>query len=265
MIGRARRAFAALTSEQRLAGACAVGLFVTMFLPWYTRDTTAVVGGRLQTVGSTLMAWKAFSFVEAAILLVAVGVLALLFARGEKKAFHLPGGDGLVVTAAGAWVALLVFYRLIDNKTGATSDFQKVDYGVTWGIFVTLLCGVALAVAGQRLRQAHVPEPPLPGEGPGAGAAPTVVDRRPSAPTPAPPEAAPTTPMPRGGGRTREEREAERAAREARRRGDTGETAVVPRDAAPPTTRAPDAAPTERAPGRPEIDGGTQLSFDEQE
>ncbi|HWH93056.1 MAG TPA: hypothetical protein VNT03_04270, partial [Baekduia sp.] len=167
-----RRAFGVLAPEQRLAGACSIGLFVTMFLPWYTRDTTAVVSGRLQVVGSTLMAWKAFSFVEAAILVVAVGVLALLFARGERKAFHLPGGDGLVISAAGAWVALLVFYRLIDNKTGSTSEFQKVDYGVSWGIFVTLLCGIALAYAGQRLRQAKVAEPPLPGEGPTTPARP---------------------------------------------------------------------------------------------
>jgi hypothetical protein len=226
MITRLRRAFGVLAPEQRLAGVCAAGLFVTMFLPWYTRDTTAVVKGRLQTVESTLMAWKAFSFVEAAILLVAVGVLALLFARGERKAFHLPGGDGLVILAGGVWVALLVFYRLLDNKTGATSEFQKVDYGVSWGIFVTLLCGVALAYAGQRLRQAKVSEPPLPGEGP------TVVDRRPR--------------------------------RETRR----------PR---PPTETRPPDAPTAatsvahrrparpEAPDRPEIDGGTQLSFDEQE
>ena len=148
MIGRVRRAYGVLAPEQRLAGACAIGLFLTMFLPWYTRDTTAVVSGKLQTVGSTLMAFKAFSFVEAAILLVAVGVLVLLFARGERKAFHLPGGDGLVISAAGAWVALLCFYRLIDNKTGSTTEFQKVDYGVSWGIFVTLLCGLALAYAG---------------------------------------------------------------------------------------------------------------------
>lgn len=250
MIGRVRRAFGALAPEQRLAGAAALGLFVTMFLPWYTRDTTAVVGGKLQTVGSTLMAWKAFSFVEAAILLVAVGVLALLFARGEKKAFHLPGGDGLVIFAAGVWVALLVFYRLIDNKTGSTSEFQKVDYGVSWGIFVTLLCGIALAYTGQRIRQARLTEPPLPGEGPDV-----------PAPTPAP---APTVAEPRPG-RTAAERAAERAAREQRRRGETGETAVVP--SPPPTTRAPAAPPTTEAPGRarPEVDGGTQLSFDEQE
>jgi hypothetical protein len=234
MIGRVRRAFGVLTPEQRLAGGCAIGLFVTMFLPWYTRDTTAVVSGKLQTVGSTLMAWKAFSFVEAAILVVAVGVLALLFARGERKAFHLPGGDGLVIMAGGAWVALLVFYRLIDNKTGATSDFQKVDYGVSWGIFVTLLCGLALAYAGNRLRLARVAEPPLPGEGPAPG------------PPPQPPE-------PRVADR-RAEREAARLERERRRR-EEAETSVAP--AAPPTTRRP--------PARPEIDGGTQLSFDEQE
>lgn len=259
MIGRIRKAFAVLTTEQRLAGACALGLFVTMFLPWYTRSTTAVVKGKLAPLDTTLSAWRAFSFVEAAILLVAVGVLGLLFARGEKKAFHLPGGDGLVILAGGAWVALLVFYRLIDNKTGSASDFQRVDYGVSWGIFVTLLCGAALAVAGQRLRQAHVPEPPLPGEGPGD--APTATDRR-------PPPSASEAPTQHAGPRerTREEREAERAAREARRRGETGETAVVPaRTPEAPTTRAPEAAPTERAPARPEIDGGTQLSFDEQE
>jgi hypothetical protein len=240
VIGRVRRAYGALAPEQRLAGLAAIGLFLTMFLPWYTRDTTAVVGGRLQTVGSTLIAWKAFSFVEAAILLVAIGVLALLFARGERKPFHLPGGDGTVISAAGAWVALLVFYRLIDNKTGATSEFQKVDYGVSWGIFVTLLCGIALAVIGQRLRQARVAEPPLPGEGPpppppsppsGRGPdAPTVVDRR-------------------------AEREAERAERERRRRAAAATTTVAP--APPPTTRQPAA--------RPDVDGGTQLSFDEQE
>jgi hypothetical protein len=240
VIGRLRRAFGALAPEQRLAGGCALGLFVTMFLPWYTRNTTAVVGGKLQTVGSTLMAWKAFSFVEAAILLVAVGVLALLFARAEKKAFHLPGGDGLVITAAGAWVALLVFYRLIDNKTGAASDFQKVDYGVSWGIFVTLLCGVALAYAGQRLRVAQVAEPQLPGEGP----------------SPPPPRRAATPDEP-----TVADRRAQRAAERAARR---RQEPPPPRDEpGGPPTAATSVAPSR--PARPEIDGGTQLSFDEQE
>jgi hypothetical protein len=227
VIGRIRAAWTGLASEQRLAAYCAVGLFVTMFLPWYSRDTTAVVKGRLQTVSTTLMAWKAFSFVEAAILLVAVGVLVLVFARGERKAFHLPGGDGMVIFAGGVWVALLVFYRLIDNKTGSTSDFQKVDYGVSWGIFVTLLCGAALAYAGQRLGSAHVAEPPLPGE------PPVVADE------------APTTAAP-----SRRERQRERERARAERARETAPTTV---------------APVEPRADRPEIDGGTQLSFDEQE
>jgi hypothetical protein len=225
VIARIRASWGALAPEQRLAAYCAIGLILSMFLPWYTRDTTAVVKGRLQTVSTTLMAWKAFSFVEAAILLVAVGVLLLVFLRGERKAFHLPFGDGLVIFAGGVWVALLVFYRLIDNKTGSTSEFQKVDYGVSWGIFVTLLCGVALAYAGQRLSQAHVAEPPLPGE------APTVADRR--------------TERDEAAARAERRRERERAR-------DTAVTRVAP-------------AGPEPRPDRPEIDGGTQLSFDEQE
>jgi hypothetical protein len=169
---RIAQAWRGLAPEHRLAAMCAGGLFVAMFLPWYTRDTTAVIKGRLQTVTTTLIAWKSFSFVEAAILLVAVGVVVLLFARGERRAFHLPGGDGFVIMIAGAWVALLVFYRLIDNKSGSTSDVQKVDYGVTWGIFVTMLAGGALAYAGWRIHQAHRAEPPLPGEAPTRAVAP---------------------------------------------------------------------------------------------
>jgi hypothetical protein len=180
----------AMAPDERLAAAFAVGLFLTMFLPWYTKDTTAVIKGHLETVTTTLIAWKSFSFVEAAILLVAVGVLVLLYARAEGRAFHLPGGDGLVITVAGGWVALLVFYRLLDNKSGSSSSVAKVDYGVTWGIFVTLLAGVGLSYAGWRIHQAHRPEPPLPGEEPTSAippdAARTDVAPRPRRRTPPP-------------------------------------------------------------------------------
>ena len=77
-----------------------------------------------------------------------------------------------MITVAGAWVALLVFYRLLDNKSGSSSSVAKVDYGVTWGIFVTLLAGVGLSYAGWRIHQAHHPEPPLPGEEPTSAVSP---------------------------------------------------------------------------------------------
>lgn len=166
MAVRLTKAWRALSPDQRLAALAAFGLFVTMFLPWYTKDTTAVVKGRLDTVDDTLIAWQAFSFVEAAVLLVAVWVLVLLFARGEGRAFHLPGGDGAVLTAAGLWVCLLVFIRQLDQPDGQKTNEFTTDYGVTWGIFLTFLAGALLAYAGWRVRQAHLVEPPLPDERP---------------------------------------------------------------------------------------------------
>jgi multisubunit Na+/H+ antiporter MnhB subunit len=161
----------AFDPRQRLAAAAALALFATMFLPWYTKDTSVVVGGRLQKVDDTLFAFEAFTFVEAAVLLVAVATLAMLVARVRGGAFHLPGGDGLIVTAAGAWVCLLVFYRQLDKPDGSKSGEFATDYGVTWGIFVTFLCGALLTYAGWRLRAAHLTEPPLPAAIPTAASA----------------------------------------------------------------------------------------------
>jgi hypothetical protein len=100
------------------------------------------------------------------VLLVAVATLVLLFARAERRGFHLPGGDGTVILAAGVWVCLLVFYRQLDKPNGTASGQFTTDYGVTWGIFVTFIAGLALAYAGWKIRTAHLPEPPLPAAAP---------------------------------------------------------------------------------------------------
>jgi hypothetical protein len=156
----------ALAAEQRLAGIAAGVLLLTMFLPWYTKDTTAAVNGQPVTVSENRMAVTVFSFVEAAIFLVAVGVGVLLLARARGKAFHLPGGDGLVVTAAGAWATFLVFFRFVDKPQGQTGRGVLTDYGLSWGIFFGLLAALFLAYTGVRLRQARVAEPALPGSDP---------------------------------------------------------------------------------------------------
>lgn len=152
-----------LAPEYRRAGLIAGLLFVCMLLPWYTRSSDQTINGRLTTTETSLSAFSSFSFVEAAVLLVAVAVLALIYVRGQRRAFHLPGGDGIVIAAAGGWVSALVLYRTVDNKQGGLSDnLTAVDYGPKWGIFVTLLVGLALMRAGLRLRAAHVAEPPNP-------------------------------------------------------------------------------------------------------
>ena len=47
------------------------------------------------------------------VLALAAGVLVLLFRRAEGRAFHLPGGDGAVITAAGLWACVLVIWRMV--------------------------------------------------------------------------------------------------------------------------------------------------------
>ncbi|HST32394.1 MAG TPA: hypothetical protein VLJ80_02625 [Solirubrobacteraceae bacterium] len=157
---RLLNAWGALGRDQRLAAMTSLGLFVSMLLPWYSK--TVVVRTRGGGAGSqSLSAFQAFSFVEAAVLLVSVGVLAMLFARAERRDFHLPGGDGTIVMLAGAWVAILIFYRLFD-KPGLQGNEQVVSsVGVQWGIFVALLVALGLAYFGRLMRFGERGAPPL--------------------------------------------------------------------------------------------------------
>ena len=165
--GRTASAWRGLPPERRLAAGAALALFVTLFLPWYQETVIASGLIKLQSSSASLTGWGAFSFVEAAVLLVAAGVLFLLFMRAEGNAFHVPGGDGGVITAAGIWTCLLIVWRMFD-KEGTTGHGQyATTWGIEWGIFVALAVAAVLTYAGTRIRHAHEPEPPLPGDVPG--------------------------------------------------------------------------------------------------
>jgi len=157
---RLSSAWRALTPDQRLAGAASAALFVTMFLPWYQQNAVVNAPRAAPLQSRNLNAFQVFSFVEAAVLLVAVAVLYLLFARGERRSFQLPGGDGTVVFAAGIWVALLLILRLFD-KPGITTHGVAANVGIQWGIFFALAAAGLLAAAGSRMRAGARPEPPL--------------------------------------------------------------------------------------------------------
>jgi hypothetical protein len=117
------RTFRLLNAEQRAAAVGAVLLAVSTFGP--------------------------FSFVEAAELVIVVGVLALLRARAQGKRFHLPFGDGTVIAAAGAWAAALIVVRLFDRPLGLN--------------LLALACAAILVLAGLRER-AKRPADDLPEE-----------------------------------------------------------------------------------------------------
>ena len=165
-VSRVRSAWQARYGDQRLAAIGALGLFGSMFLPWYQQTAFLARGSNIQKSQSSLIAFQSWSFVEASILLVAIAVLGLLFARAERRVFHLPGGDGFVILAAGAWVMLLVFIRQIDKPGGDQSGDLQTTVGVSWGIFVAFLFGALIAYAGWRIRVHHRPEPVRDGERP---------------------------------------------------------------------------------------------------
>lgn len=127
-----------LNAEQRVAGIGAVLLVVSTFGP--------------------------FSFVEAAILLIAAGVLLLLRKRAEGRAFHLPFGDGAVIAAAGVWCGFLILVRLFDRPLGQG--------------LLALACAAILVAAGVRERAKRPPDDlPAPG-GPGDARAAEVPSAR---------------------------------------------------------------------------------------
>jgi hypothetical protein len=98
-------------------------------------EQRAAAVGALLLIAST---FGPFSFVEAAEILLAVGVLALLFARAERRRFHLPFGDGTVIAAAGIWAGLLIVVRLFDRSLGQN--------------LLALACAAILFLAGARER-----------------------------------------------------------------------------------------------------------------
>ena len=151
---RLARAWSALDAEQRLAAIAAVGLLVTMFLPWYQLQSLNRRTGAIDA--RSISAFGDVSFVEAAVFLVAAGVLALLFARAERRDFHMPGSDGAVVVLAGGWATLLIFYRVFSRPDG-----HGYPVGIQWGFFLAFVAAGVLTYAGWRMRAVAAPEPPL--------------------------------------------------------------------------------------------------------
>ena len=162
-----RLAWRLLPPERRLSALAAVALFATLFLPWYQETVIPTsFSGHAALPSASLTGWASFSFVEAAVLLVSLSVLALLFFRAEGRAFHVPGGDGGVITGAGFWTGVLILWRMFD-KSGTDGHGQFVTTsGIEWGIFIALAVAGLLAYSGQRIRLQHETEPPLPGERP---------------------------------------------------------------------------------------------------
>lgn len=177
---RLTSAWRAMDPERRLAAIASLALLVTMFLPWYSLQSLDRKTATIST--HSISAFGDVSFVEAAVFLVAAGVLTMLFARAEGRTFHLPGSDGTIAMIAGGWAGLLIFYRVFDRPAGG-----GYPVGIQWGFFLAFVAAGVLTYAGWRMRALARPEPPL---------ARARRPRRPPAPTPARPHAPAQPPAP---------------------------------------------------------------------
>jgi hypothetical protein len=186
------RAWGALTSAQQRTAVAAIVVLISLQAPWYTETLTPVGTRRATITENTISALGAFSFVEAAVLLVGGAVLALTWGRATDRRFSLPFPDGTLVVAAAGWVGLLVVYRLFDRPDTEIVGQVSRSVGLSWGIFASLAavglllaCGLDQRRAGAP-RRGPVPEP----RGPRVDPATVVVGReerrrsRPATPEP---------------------------------------------------------------------------------
>jgi hypothetical protein len=152
-MSRLTHAWRLMEPDQRLASVASVALLLTMFFPWYglqslNRKTGAISSHMINAFGDV-------SFVEAAVFLVAAGVVLMTLARAEGREFHLPGGDGTIVVLAGGWAALLIFYRVFSRPAG-----NGYPVGIEWGFFLAFVAAGAVTYAGWRMRGGERAEPP---------------------------------------------------------------------------------------------------------
>jgi hypothetical protein len=59
---------------------------------------------------------------------------------------------------------VLIVWRIFDKQGTHVTGPGATTSGIEWGIFVALGVAASLSYAGSRIRAAHQPEPPLPGE-----------------------------------------------------------------------------------------------------
>ena len=146
-----------LRSAERIAAAGALIAAGSLLLPWYGIELE-LFGGFSQS------GLEAFNFGHAALLVTALGALAVVWACAAGHRPPRPLGEGGLLIAAGCWAAAIVTYLAVDRPDDIVG-FTNVR--LRYGIFAAFGGAGAILSGGLRLRQA-------PREGEASGA-PTAV------------------------------------------------------------------------------------------
>lgn len=132
-----------LDDGRKLASVAAIVLLISLFLPWYEKSVLPT--GAKSFVTTTISAFGSFTWIEAAILLVAAAVLLLLWLRSTDRRVELPAGDGTMIAIAGGWIIVLLIIRVFDKPT-VTGTAASV--GLQWGLLVAMAAAGALLGGG---------------------------------------------------------------------------------------------------------------------
>ncbi len=131
-----------LRPAERLAAIGAVAAAGSLLLPWYGIELE-LFNGFSQT------GLEAFNFAHAAVLVSALAALWLIWLCAGGYRLPRPLGEGVLLVAAGVWIALVVTYLAID-RPDEIAGFERVR--LRYGAFVALGGAAALVVGGIRLR-----------------------------------------------------------------------------------------------------------------
>lgn len=136
-----------LDDGRKLAAAGAIVFIVSLFLPWY--EKSVYVAEIKDFRGENLSAFGAFTWVEAALLLVDVAVLTLLYLRSTNRRVELPAGDGTMIAIAGGWMVALLIVRVFDRPSVSG---EGATVGLQWGLLIAMACAGAILAAGLATR-----------------------------------------------------------------------------------------------------------------
>ena len=136
------QAFSALVPAERLAAVGALACAASLALPWYSAPVDDLVKTGLGT----------FDFAKAALLLTVAAALVLLLEVGRGHRPPLPLHEGTLLTAAGAWAALLILISVVDRPEFELGGFRD-SYDLGYGAFVALGGAGLLTLAGLRVRR----------------------------------------------------------------------------------------------------------------
>jgi hypothetical protein len=148
--------FSRLTPAEFLGMGCAVALFISLWLPWFTTsedNPNSVLADA--SGGDGANAWQVFSTLD---ILLALGctapfLLSWIIARGHRLTWK-PGEITMLVGVTA--VVLILCNGIILGRPG-----DSVDIGLGIGYFVALAASAGLLVAGY-LRQALYGDPKKP-------------------------------------------------------------------------------------------------------